>query len=67
MDTHVNGEHFWLHFALDGGTDYHDVLSLDVCRGQVPFGKLLGKIGWCRNDSSSLSCSREYEQRNEPS
>jgi len=35
VDTHVNGEHFWRHFALDGGTDYHDVLPLDVCRADL--------------------------------
>lgn len=34
-DVALVGEHYWTHFHVQGGMDYHDVLPLDKCRTEV--------------------------------
>ena len=35
VDVHVNGEHYWRDFALNGEIDYHNILPLDMCQSDL--------------------------------
>ena len=35
VDTAITGEQFWTEFHVNGETDYHDILPLDLCQVEV--------------------------------